>query len=1232
MSKLDTYKSANPLIQLLDDDVFRAISFLAVFVRVFQHSSSLFINRGISYVEYNQFENLFRETYPKQNLIKNPSLFVLINAINACPTKHKFMLEGGFLSYHGSRSHPCFPRILELLTDIFSGQLNPSRLEYAIWEEAAAFYNISFVPFIQHIFCILSETANKKLFAEQGTHRYTWEEVTSILIDSIKSVNYPSSQKIVLFFLEILLNLDFIFLRGGPLIDRPLPISREVRYIFRSRILPEYLLVRSLGFSTGIPGLDYLLGGGVLFPIEGASAIVTGPPGTGKSSISHLLALQVALLGGVSVYVSLDMDADLSLRMLVQFRPTDILQVSYGNTMDDLTKSSISGSGIILFPPTINITSFRAFSKSLSNYLDKIPSKLGNRRLLIIDPLNLVYLKVKDSLSYKISLRELMLKCILLAKKYSFTTLFSVEHDSMYEPDEHEQFAVDLVLRTERDKDQNTINISILKSRYQPSWQGKNALVFEPSNGPEIFPEAPYISYSLRYRRLSIKHQKQPYWFNTLNGWEKFLGKSNWWWSPSVTALVGTQGSLKRIFLDTMLTAKRRENRGKAIVHLILGQESLPLRPQDPKSVDFNRYLFRYGTQLDNLHRIENDAEVFLVFSVRHVQTEQILWCFLEVLKKLRSQGIDIAVCAFDDLTTLENDFPNVIMEDGFLSTFIDICRDHNADAIISCSLYENNQSHFTLHQIEHIADNIIELRNARFGGGSVHTLHIRKCLSENYPDDFYEIQVTKEGSCCITSKLQLVNAVTSDTLQFVKTEITLYAETPLQQKYVERVKSTYEIQYDEVVNVSIIYPNSLDWSLSTTTHLLPKRRLRVIQTDSYQIDLEAKVAKQQNDLMYLIDLSQYKPIKDLLEEFRTDSIPFSCRSCNSSKNCQNSQKFSPCIPSVPYYLNPSILVLLKDELFSEYKADSYETGWEWLLEQAIKFRNRLTDNQRVFLFACPLGTDENINTLFLEILIYYIKKSNPTIDLLFKGGSCKGLNLLSFLKQYQNQVFQATLMVCQLLVECTPFENLLSHQGKDENKKISKKLQYKYPMNAIFYRSWFDTAQQFMQDLSQLQNPFIKDYTFSMLPGKISSRGDWHLAIPYGSAVPDEGIKFIYDLCGEEAAWQRLEYGVGLPPHRVFYENPQLSSYLFPATGLTFNEINELLKNGIERSVFDNYRKMGPKLAFYINHFIKQYKRLQIEPKKCFRLNSKDNPKEIAQFIEHMEKIWPGYWNKEDL
>jgi KaiC/GvpD/RAD55 family RecA-like ATPase len=1107
--------------------------------------------------------------------------------------------------------------------DVFEGEMHPGRLEYAVCEESASFYRIGFTPFTQLVLTKLADETNRLQFSQaiHGEHstkadaepvlgldlliRYFSEVIRPLMRLKPPEIDI-SLEFLIRYYLEILTNGYLLHSRRGRKLspdevnDKQLigdtsgNISGDLYtedYRFRSVVNPEYLITNTYGFSTGIPGLDYLLQGKLLVPVEGGSLLIAGPPGTGKSTIAALLAFEVALLGGVSIYAAVETDADIGLRSVSQFRTNETLLVPIVNKPDGVEKkTNFPVSGVMLYPEAIDARTAESFLETLKDYMVKTDNALNqeriNRRLLVVDALNAV-----EAGRGKGAARGLLRDILVLAKQHQCSTLFVVERDFPYtESDQHELFVVDLVLQTHKGDVQGHPDVALIKSRYQPSWQEKGPLAFEAFRGPQVFPPLSCVSYAHRYRGSTRKFKKAPYWVSskTFLSWQELMSP-RWWSGPCVTALIGPHGSLKTNLLNAIsrpvrLQTLRRKQR-KAIIFLALGHESLPSEPQEANS-KYESSFFEYGLRFDNLQDEAHDIRVFLVVTLRHAKPEQIIWSVLDVIDELKKLDTYPELFVLNDLSSLGSDFKMVGSQSDLLCTFVDISRAYNADTVVACSTTSGVGQESTVGQLENLADNIIILAGARHSGKSVYTLQIKRSMTGKHPDSVFEVIVDEEGGCSIGSPLRMVNAVTANHLELIQADVTMYAETQLQRRYAERARSTYRIQYDRTISIEVTGINQIDWSLSRF-HVMPREKLRIVQVDGFQVELESEGAEPEK-LPYF-DVSSLWTRYDLREMFRPGTV-------------KGKRVFS-----VPFFLNPSFLIIPRDYGFDNYDPGDLTKGWEWLFKTGVEAKAAMGKDKtgEISIFAAPLVSSENYNALFLEIFEYYLLKVHSVSLNEEQFGS-----LGPIFDEYAEEVFHAVVMVCQLLAG-TNFRD----EGPSEDGTI------RLSENTLFYRTWYSIGRQLLEDLSS-QSEWRGKHRCTFLPGKVSLQGSWHLAIPNGSASPEEGIEFIKDLCNEDAAWERLRFGVGLPPHRIFYEDARMKSYALPATGLTFSDIDKMDTYGLDRSKFKDYHAVAPRLAFLIRQLAQMWRRYGLRADKFYEFESK----EVKQFREEIYKSSIGF------
>jgi len=108
-----------------------------------------------------------------------------------------------------------------------------------------------------------------------------------------------------------------------------------------------------------------------------------------------------------------------------------------------------------------------------------------------------------------------------------------------------------------------------------------------------------------------------------------------------------------------------------------------------------------------------------------------------------------------------------------------------------------------------------------------------------------------------------------------------------------------------------------------------------------------------------------------------------------------------------------------------------------------------------------------------------------------------------------------------------------------------------------------------------------IEDYTILPLPGGITTAGEWYWAMPTYTAAPDTGREIIEMLTNEEAEFNRLCNGVGLPTLKVHYQaRGEGEAASFGSIGLDGfqmpKNLQERLKNGEAVSVDDGKMRPG--------------------------------------------------------
>ena len=141
----------------------------------------------------------------------------------------------------------------------------------------------------------------------------------------------------------------------------------------------------------------------------------------------------------------------------------------------------------------------------------------------------------------------------------------------------------------------------------------------------------------------------------------------------------------------------------------------------------------------------------------------------------------------------------------------------------------------------------------------------------------------------------------------------------------------------------------------------------------------------------------------------------------------------------------------------------------------------------------------------------------------------------------------------------------------------------------ALIQRHWYTTARQTVCDSSGC--PWISaDFEPIRLPGDVWTCGDWHLAVLEGSVGVRSGIAILlHELLTRSSAAARLVQGVGLPPHKDFYEESEHGKLPILQVNLRwFQQYVEGSPNHvIYRSAIFGYQEASPVLNGFLHAII---------------------------------------------
>jgi hypothetical protein len=311
-------------------------------------------------------------------------------------------------------------------------------------------------------------------------------------------------------------------------------------------------------------------------------------------------------------------------------------------------------------------------------------------------------------------------------------------------------------------------------------------------------------------------------------------------------------------------------------------------------------------------------------------------------------------------------------------------------------------------------------------------------------------------------------------------------------------------------------------------------------------------------------------------------------------------------VRSLPYYLNPSFLVV-RDDLweflrrsddhrFAWVRTERGPASWLQLLEAAEAFRPKGAD---VPLFDCPLETRENLNCLFLEILASVL-------------GGAAAVNALDFYSCFDaaspiNKDTRSGLVAATQVLRAVLRETYLSHvrltapfescrkadaDGAEEGTDIDLSTPLKVNGRALFQRHWYSTCREMALVNGDGCAWKHAGYTLLNLPGGVWTCGDWHLGILAGSVGVRSGVRMLFDeFLTPEAAVMRLIQGVGLPPQKSFYDPPPNEGLPggLPILGVPLSWFRPYVEGAdvIRRSAIHGYQQVSPILHGFLHSIL---------------------------------------------
>lgn len=987
-------------------------------------------------------------------------------------------------------------------------------------------------------------------------------------------------------------------------------------YVLKFKADPAFVLTNLFGRSTGIEGLDYLLYGGLWIPTqEKMSLVVSGAPGIGKSTLALALCTQVAARGGLCLLFRFEQPEGVIRRqvgyyhrnLLSFFDMTALTESEFGGDASQPPRTN-SARGLMVMSdiPTTPVEEIQNIALRIAN---SPHAKRFEERLVVFDSISAARGYGKDPDLW----RTFLLESTAVLRALGYTVIFLVERNQREEVD-FEDYVADLDIRlSQQTRDHSYLFrvLEITKSRWQPSHRGHHVYSIETGSGMQVYPSSAAVVAARRRRELRVRYgMNRPINpgvknFGTYLGGTKADGKKDqdlvsWWMQGSVTALIGTRGSLKSPFAHLFSTTVDHDTGGITPCSLSLHfadefQSSLGDRKRkDQRPTPFG---VRYDIPIpDAPVPIGRDGLgptlSYILFRSGYLASGHVLQTVRDVIAEKRKTQTPIKRAVISDAGNLAPDFPALRGEPSFLPALCDLLTSEGITTVIVYSRPEHGAEDYVVDQVRSVAENIVRFELVSHAGREYSSISVERSATSSHDHGVYEIRESQpgdpRGGIEVAPTFDLVVNLKTGSPRVAPVRIMLDAGTKLQYKYHAKLRKFYRSigAYDvRVLDHAIAFGRSRGVQYVT----LVESALWLIQVDSNELP----VADTSSDLGNgaLCDLSQFNPEMLSLQEELVYPPP-------TQNNVRRKHSDRQGVMSIPYYLNPSFLVVQKEfrDFALEHRAWKHiglgegDYTWGELMEAATEFRASSDQWRDYILFDFPLSPSENLNCLFLEVL------SSLSVEQLQMGHFRSVFGPDSSFMKDEGQLVNAILILRELAKESLekyyaasakqPHEKVKnSHEGGAARPLLSSS--YK-TSKAIIWRHWYSTFRQMAADIGQGKGQLNPGLSLLRLPGRVWTSGDWHLAILEGSVGVRQGIEIILDkFVNRPNGIELMTNGVGLPPFKDFYNDgsellltgvaPSWFSSYVQGTGVTY------------RSKFKDYKKIAPLLRYYLTSMIRE-------------------------------------------
>lgn len=956
----------------------------------------------------------------------------------------------------------------------------------------------------------------------------------------------------------------------------------------------EALIERYFALTTAIPGFDSMFGGwGPILvdvpevgaggameaqPIGARTILITGPYGTGKSTLTLQMAIDVARKGGVTILAAMEQSAEECLYAMEALGvPTssDRFDIVYeiGDAMPLLSRE-YDGRGMLAFLPV------RSDSDSKVSEFDRLVSAVLDRlnwvtrfplRLLVIDPINTA---LDEDRAERTKRRRRLHLLFGEAKRHGVNIWITSERNSEKESQPFEENIADTVLHLGIDRTQpnQRRTIQVRKSRLQREEPGIHTVVMLPRQGIRIYPSSTAVAHSTRSERRS----GTPRLTANLNveGLDAILGPGAVL-EGDVIALDGAPGSSRTLVGVHFLFGDAAGEQGPRTSSLFVSDSD------DVRMESLVNLVEGHAA-----HRTKSRSDIRLCsIHAGIAEPSRILQAINDHFEDAGRQRRPIDRVMVADLSRWELSMPLIREDAAFGSALLGLLRHWGATSVMLADYVLGNQASLLTDLIVNNADCALQFDKLEFRGQIRQLVRVTKSHTLGHRRDAFELIVGR-GGLRVEPYGALLRRDTAGIVHPVKIRLFLHADSPHHKEFNDHLVGAINtsISTAEVGEQMSHY----DPEIFRLTASSAVDEVQVMQLDEFQLPDPSDPDTDQRFCALRLEAqgqAAYGPeqyLERLAKRIGTGS---------SGK-----------LIALPFYENISLLAYHQGRLNAAVHAVTNShlarfrdkdgnidlsqargrEAWEALRLCAVKWDTVGGEKgeDRLF-FSCPMAQQDTVETyscLFFEMLHAYRGKPGKTDCRLadwLKGQEVKDAayafrDLCYRSHRHEQQFFRTG--------AGAPGERRLRTFNTSSDSSDS---------GPVVWRHWYNTLSQMMWDLPDEQRSQMR-----VLPifDDVTTAGEWYLVVPAYSAAPELAWQIIQMVTAPDRELQRIYRGVGLPTRQSYYSQsaqPLPVSPVSPFFHISRTKLGKLVNTAFQRSQFPCYQQFSETISAHLQRIL---------------------------------------------